>query len=441
MQKHISGKSFEKSTSIRPALIAGTAIGLLFFGGLGTWASTAPLVGAAIAPGVVAPASHRKTVQHLEGGIISEILVKDGDKVKAGQPLFRLDGTQSQSELAEVEARWYAKRAELTRLMAEQAGQPELNFPADLMEKARTDPYVANAIQAETRQAQVRASSLASQIEVLERRAAKEEDALAGLEVGVKSYAAQRRLTEEEIDVVNDLLKKGLERKPRLLTLLRTREDLDRASAASVSEIERAKEAAAEARQQIDSTEQQFHAEVAEKLAATQTEVRELQDRIDRARDRMTRTVVVAPVDGTAVDVRQRTIGGVIHPGDPLVDIVPLGDELILEARVSPNDIDDVGVGQAAIVHLTAYRQRHLPRIDGVVTSVSADRMLDQRTNEPYFAAKVKVDPKELEHLDQHVVLTPGMPAEVMIVTKERTMLDYLLAPLTDTFRRGMRED
>ena len=140
-------------------------------------------------------------------------------------------------------------------------------------------------------------------------------------------------------------------------------------------------------------------------------------------------------------DVRQRTIGGVIHPGDPLVDIVPLGDELILEARVSPNDIDDVGVGQAAIVHLTAYRQRHLPRIDGVVTSVSADRMLDQRTNEPYFAAKVKVDPKELEHLDQHVVLTPGMPAEVMIVTKERTMLDYLLAPLTDTFRRGMRED
>lgn len=430
--------SFERAHTLRPVVIAGIAVIAVFFVGIGGWAATAPLRGAAIAPATVAPEGHRKTIQHLEGGIVREILVREGSTVDAGTVLLRLDDTQARAEAAEIEARWYARRAALGRLQAEQAGAAEPLVDPGLAGSA--DPAAAAALHAEAQQMRMRREALASQIAVLQRRAAKERETIKGLESSIQGYLRQAELIEEEIRTVEDLLKKGLERKPRLLALQRQRVELQRTVATSRSEIARAQEAIAEAEQEITSLREDRAAEIAAELAQTRTEVAELGEKLKALHDRLERKEVRAPQAGTVVDLRVKTLGGVVGPGEPILDLVPANDRLVLEARVTPNDIDEVGVGLTAQVYLLAYRTRHLPRVDGVVEHVSADRLVDPQTHEAYYAARIAVDRDQLATLGTNVVLTPGMPAEALIMTRERTILDYLLAPVTDVLRRGMRE-
>ena len=428
---------YEPSISLRLPLLAGSAVTLCFFAGLGGWAATAPLAGAAIASAVVAPDGSRKTVQHLEGGIVHRILVKDGSKVLAGQALIELDTTGSQAEHAALLAQCQALLAAEARLMAEQAGSPTAAFPADLTAAAARDPALARVLASEADHLASRRAALADQLSVLVERSTQGEAEIRGLEAQIASGQRQLELIAEEVEGVRILLAKGLERKPRLLALQRSQAQIEGGVASGRAGIARARQVIAETRQQMRSLTSDHVELVARDLGETRKSRAPLEERLRATADRLARTTIIAPVAGTVVDLQVTTPGGVIAAGTPLLDIVPAGAELLLEARVAPNDIDEVHVGLVAQVHLLAYRSQNLPRIEGTVRQVSADRLEDATTHQPYYLARVAVG---TDALPAGIVLSAGMPADVAIVTAERTMLDYLLRPITDTLRRGLRE-
>ena len=425
------------SISLRLPLLAGSAVALCFFVGLGGWAATAPLAGAAIASAVVAPDGSRKTVQHLEGGIVHRILVKDGSKVVAGQALIELDTTGSQAEHAALLAQCQALLAAEARLMAEQAGSPMAAFPADLTAAAARDPALARVLASEADHLASRRAALADQLSVLVERSTQGEAEIRGLEAQIASGQRQLELIAEEVEGVRILLAKGLERKPRLLALQRSQAQIEGSVASGRAGIARARQVIAETRQQMRSLTSDHVELVARELGETRKSRAPLEERLRATADRLARTTIIAPVAGTVVDLQVTTPGGVIAAGTPLLDIVPAGAELLLEARVAPNDIDEVHVGLVAQVHLLAYRSQNLPRIEGTVREVSADRLEDATTHQPYYLARIAVG---TDALPAGIVLSAGMPADVAIVTAERTMLDYLLRPITDTLRRGLRE-
>lgn len=426
----------QPTTALRGPLLAGAAISLAFFAGFGTWAATAPLAGAAVAPAVIVPDGSRKTVQHLEGGIVRRILVRDGDRVAAGQPLVELDRTLAAAEHAALLAEWRALAAAEARLVAEQAGAGEASFPEQLL-AASDDPAVARLLQAERERLASRARALADQEAVLRERISQSEAEIEGHKAQIKSADSQLALVREEITTVRGLLQRGLERKPRLLALERSRAQIEGMRGAAQSAVARARQTIGEARQQITALRSERAETVADEVAATRRELAQAQQKLAAAADKLARVTVTAPVAGTVVDLRLKTPGGVVGAGDPLMDLVPVDDTLVLEARVAPADIDEVHAGLLAEVHLLAYKSRNLPRIAARVRDVSADRLTDARTGEPYFAARIAVP---AAHLPHGISLAPGMPAEALIVTAERTLLSYLAQPLRDALRRGLRE-
>jgi HlyD family type I secretion membrane fusion protein len=423
--------------SLRLPLLAGGAVAACFFGGLGGWAAMAPLAGAALAPAVVAPDGSRKTIQHLEGGIIRRILVRDGSHVAAGQALIELDDTAARSEHAALLAQWQALIAAEARLVAEQASAAAVVFPSGLAAAASQDPALARVLSSEADRLTSRRTALADQQAVLAERVAQGEAEIQGLEEEIGSGQRQLELIAEEVEGVRVLLAKGLERKPRLLALQRAQAQIAGSVASSRAGIARARQVIAETRQQMRSLGSEQAEDIAEELADTRRSLAPVADRLRATADRLARTMIAAPVGGTVVGLQAKTVGGVVGPGQPVLEIVPAGAELLLEARVAPVDIDEVHEGLQAQVHLLAYQGRTLPRIEGTVREVSADRLEDPATHQPYYLARVAVRP---EALPAGVALSSGMPADVAIVTSERTLLDYLARPLTSTLRRGLRE-
>ena len=421
--------------SLRPPLLAGAAVAVAFFGGLGVWATTAPLAGAAVAPAVVAPEGSRKTVQHLEGGIVRGILVHDGSLVEAGQPLIELDDTRARAEHTALLGQWCAAKASEARLLAEQAGAGTPTFPQELVTAAAPD--LARLLAGEVDRLATRRAALHDQQAILAERIAQAEAEIGGLEAQISSADRQLALIGEEVAAVEDLLRKGLERKPRLLALQRAQADIDGTIGSDRASIARAGQVIAEARQQSRSLESSRAEDVAKELSDTRKDLAELEERMRTTADQLARTVVTAPVAGTVINLKTKTAGGVIEPGEALLDLVPAGAELVLEARVAPTDIDEVYPGLQAQVHLLAYRSRSLQRIDGEVRGTSADRLEDPATRQAYYLAQVAVDRASLP---AGIIMTPGMPADVVIVTGERTLLQYLFRPITDAFRRGLRE-
>jgi HlyD family secretion protein len=424
-------------TSLRRPLTAGMLVACAFFAGFGGWAATAPLAGAAVAPAIVAPEGSRKTVQHLEGGIVQRILVQDGSRVAVGQPLLELDDTRARAEHAALLAEWRALKASEARLLAEQTGQTQPLFPAELITAARDDGALAQVLISEAERFDSRRFALKDQLAVLAERSAQAEAEINGLEVQIASAQRQLGLVDEELWAVRDLLAKGLERKPRLLALERTHAEIEGVIGADRAAIARARQVIAEARQQMRSLVSEHAETVASDLAEGRKSLAALEEKLRATADQLARTVVRASLAGTVVDLQVTTPGGVIAPGEPLMGLVPAGAELLLEARVAPVDVDEVHAGLRAQVHLLAYKSRNLPRIEGVVREVSADRLEDPQTREAYYLARIAVAPAALPG---GISLAPGMPAEVMIVTGERTLLDYLTTPLTDVLYRGLRE-
>ena len=424
---------------LRPTALAGLATILIAFGGFFAWAYFAPLNSAAIASGVVMVDSHRKTVQHLEGGILKELLVREGDIVKAGQVLVRLDGTLSDATYGQLRGQQLAALARVTRLRAEQADLRSVTFPPELTNEAH-DAGIADLIKTEERLFFARWESYDGQIVSLRKRIAQLNEEIVALQAQTSATTDRIAYTEEQLGNVKGLVEKGFERRPRLLELQSQAAELKGKRGEYLANIARARQTIAGTEQDILNLQNTRRTDVTKELQDNQTLLADLSDRLRAANDIVQRRDVVAPQDGLITDLKYYTTGGVITPGSPILDIVPLDDNLIVEVHVNPTDIDVVRLGLPAFVRLTAYKQHRVPAIEGTVTYVSADKLIDQRNGDPYFIARVRLLPQSLGAL-KHVELYPGMPAEVMVVTGERRAIDYVVAPITDSMRRAFRED
>ena len=422
-----------------PIAAAVLVIGL-GMGGFGLWAAAAPLAGAAIAPGVISPDGSRRIVQHLEGGIIAQILVEDGSVVRAGDPLIVLEDVQARAGHDVLQARFYTLAAAQARLLAEQAGSDDVGFPDWLIEATSRDATALEAMVAQRQLFRTRVQGLADRRGILGRRIAQLQEEIAGLDAQIEADGRQIALIVEEIEGLDYLFRKGLASKTRLLALQRAQSDIEGDRAERRARIARAHQAIGETELQIIAQGTATLDAANEELSRVQAELAEVEQRLAASRDVLARTQIKAPSGGTVVELRFHTPGGVIRPGEPVLDIVPDDEELLVDARLSPIDIDVVAEGLPARIVLPAFKQRHLPRIEGRVRQVSADAIVDPHTGERYFHARIEVDPAQLAALDPPIELAAGMPAEVYIMTGERSMLDYLLQPLFDSLRHAFRE-
>ena len=424
---------------MRELVLVGSALVGVFVIGFCAWAAVAPLESAATAAGTVAPASSRKTVQHLEGGIIAAILVHDGDAVRSGQTLIRLDDTKPRTTLVALRGQLWDATAREARLLAERDGLPKIDFPSDLVAQS-ADPTVAAAIAGQQKIFETRQSLTGSKVAAIQERIKQVHEEISGHQAEVTSLDKRTALLNEEIGGVKELIAHGLERKPHLLQLQRDLADMEGKRGDTSAQIARAKQTIAEAEVDILSLKNDRQKDVADELRETQKKLNELQEQTQAASDVLARTEVKAPEDGTVTDLRVHTPGGVINAGEALLDLVPRADQLVVEAQVRPEDIDRVHEGLPAQVRLLPYKQRRTPPIDATVVYVSADRIVDKRTNQSYFAAKLRLDEHELEALGDDVKMVPGMPSEAMIKTGETTVALYALSPILDSFHRAFGE-
>ncbi len=434
-----SEEGLELSRLIRKEVIAGgvsVSVFFLFFGG---WAAFAPLSSAAIAPGFVSPEGSRKTVQHLEGGIIEKILVEDGSVIEIGQPLVLLEDTMARASYQLMRTQYFTLAARQSRLTALQSSAEDVKFPDWLLREAR-DQETYEILQSQRQLLMTHNRAHADKKAVLNQRIGQLREEIKGLNAQVDGQTRQLELITKEINGVQQLVDKGLERAPRLLGLQRTEAEIGATRGANLAAISRTEQAIGEAELELIAADTVLQNEIAQELSTVQLELTAAGERLAASTDVLDRIQISAPVSGTVVELRFHTPGGIIGAGQPILDIVPMEERLLIEARVSPMDIDVVHVGLVAQVHLSAFAQRNMSRIEGVVRHVSADRLQDQVTGEAYYQAIVEVAPSVLEAMGEDVEFTPGMPAEVVIVTGESTLLNYLIKPATDTIRRSFRE-
>jgi HlyD family type I secretion membrane fusion protein len=415
----------------------GFAIMFLFFGVAGGWAALAPLDSAAVAQGVVKVAGDRKLIQHLEGGIIAELNAANGDVVKAGKVLIRLDDTQAKAQLDLIQNRIATREALAARLRAERDGKAEIEFDTALLANPAT--AVKDAVSAQRDVFAAKHHNLADEQEILNQRRRQTKEETTGLEQLIATKDKQIEAIEGETKDLESLLKKGLTTRERNLLLRRQQQEIEGERATNIAAIARARSAMAEIDMQILNLSTVRLNESVDELSKVEAELFDLRQEERSAKDVLTRTDVVAPVDGIVMDLKVHTAGGVVKPGDTLMTIVPLGQQLVVEAMVKPEDVETIAPGQPAHVSFPAFARYNLPPLDGVVEIVSADRMVDERSGAPYFAATVLIDKGELTKLEGRKLL-PGMSSEAMIRTGARTVLSYLAEPITQNFHRAMRE-
>lgn len=410
----------------------------VFFVGFGGWAAFVPMESAAIAPGTVIVESNRKTIQHLEGGIVAEIRVNDGDRVQTGDVLLVMRDARSQSERELLRGRLAAALAQRSRLKAERDGKQELTFDPRIGELLPDAAARATLIDGERTVFRERANFLASQT-ALNRQSVRElEQQITGLRDEIAAADRQLGLIAEEETGLASLVEKGLARRPALLQLQRESANLSGVRAGHVSDIARARQQIGEAELTLVDLRTRLLNEIVSELRDTEAEIADLSERLFAADDVIRRTEVIAPVDGIVVNKRVFTTGGVVAPGAPVLDIVPVTDSLTVEARVQPNDIDVVHAGLSARVRISVFRIAENPILTGTVQTVSADALIDEQTGASFYLARIQLG--DLSGLPKDAVLQPGMPAEVMIVTGARTALDYLVEPIRITLNRALRE-
>lgn len=428
----------EKLTSgFASARRTGLIIAFLVFGVFGVWAFTAPIDGAAHAPGTVTARSNNKVVQHLEGGIISEILAENGDRVQAGDPLVRLDATQALAQLGMVNAQLAAGEAREARLVAERDGLERVEFKKDI---STASPNEVAEMLSQREIFRARREARLGEIDMLEQRVRQLRSQLEGLRIQHDSKQALVTSYAEELEEVRDLLADGFSDTNRLRSVERNYNTLRGEIAELESNIATTEMRITETQTEIEQVQREFYAEVVTQLGETRSQLEDLRERHTALLDVVERKVVRAPAAGIVNGMDIHTEGAVIAPGDPIAEIVPAGDELIIEARVSPMDIDRVAVGQDASVRFSALNAQTTPRLTGTVINLSADAFMDEQTGNSYYQARIRVEPSELDDVEG-LVLVPGMPAEVFINSGERTLMQYLLKPLTNAMARSFIED
>jgi HlyD family secretion protein len=424
--------------SIRRYTIVGAAVVLFLTFGVGVWATTTEIAGALIAPGTVVVESNIKKVQHPTGGVVGELRVKDGDRVKAGDLLVRLDDTVTRANLAIVTKTLTELTARKARLSAERDGSDSIKFPEQLMAQAG-DSDVAQAMAAEVRLFELRRSARAGQKSQLRERINQANEEIVGFAAQKAAKEQEIGFIENELKGVRDLFQKNLVPITRLSQLEREATRLGGERGQLIAATAQAKGKIAELQLQIIQVDQDLSSEVAKEMREIDGRIGEFIERRVSALDQLKRTDIRAPQDGTVFQSTVHTIGGVIPAGEPIMMIVPESDRLTVEAKVNPQDIDKVQLGQSATLRFSAFNFRTTPEISGSVSQVSADITTDQRSNQSYYTIRIAMPPEEVDRLG-NVKLVPGMPVETFVKTGERTVMSYLMKPLSDQINRAFRE-
>ncbi len=434
---HASVTTAQLPVDDRPTRRVGFLIVMVTFGLFGGWAVFAPLESAALAPGVVTVKSYRKTVQHLEGGIVRELRVHDGDRVTAGDVLLVLDNTQARSETEMMRSQLIAARELEARLVAERDGLAE---PAAVPDLDASDPRVREARDSEARIFQTRRNGLLGEIGIQEKAIRQIEEQIRGFRAIIASKQTLATSYQEEIVDLRALLAEGYVDKQRLREQERSLARLQAEVVEHQSASARAQVQIGEAELKILQLKKTFATEVAGQLGETRTKIYDLRERLATVQDRDKRTEVLAPESGMVMGMTVHTLGGVVNPGTPLMDIVPANEELIVEAQLSPTDIDRIVVGQLVDIRFSAFKSSATPVIEGQLLQVSADRLTNKETGTAYYLARVALTETGRKTLG-NLALVPGMPAEVLINTGARTLLQYLIQPASNAFARSLIED
>jgi HlyD family secretion protein len=418
---------------------AGYALIVLAFGVGGLWAAWAPLDSAAVAQGQIEVDSRRKSIQHLEGGIVKEILASEARMVKQGEVLFRLEPTQARANSDMLRKQLHAALAQEARLLAELDGKPEIEFPAEILARSEL-PETALVIRAERRQFAERRQSLDNQVRALEARLEQVVHQITGRARQKTALAEQVASITGQIASVQTIADKGLYARNRLLEQERDKARLIGELGQTTADVARLEKQQDETRAQIDQLHQKFREDAAKDLADSRNRLSDLREKLTIAGDVLTRVDIRAPVAGIIQNLRVNGVGAVVKAGDTIAELVPVGDQLVIAAQVSPLDIDSVSAGQKAEIRFTSLSRQKAPTIFGVVQSVSADALLNETTKQNYYLARVVINRADLP-AQVAAKLAPGMPADVLIITGERTALDYFTAPLRNALAKGMREE
>ncbi|ODA66713.1 Type I secretion system membrane fusion protein PrsE [Methyloligella halotolerans] len=424
--------------SLRRHILLGTACALILVGGLGAWAALTEISGAVIAHGVLEVDSKVKKVQHPTGGVVGELLVREGDSVEAGQILVKLDETQTKANLAIVSKSIDELLAREARLEAEKTDADALDFSDSLTER-QDIPNVQKLMEGERKLFQLRLSAREGRKAQLRERIAQLDEEISGL---TEQAAAKKReigLLEKELGAVRSLWEKKLVQLNRVTEVERDAARLAGERGQLIASIAQAKGKIAEVKLQIIQVDDEMRSEVAQQLAEIRASLSELTERKVTAEDQLRRIDIRAPQDGIVHELQVNTVGGVIAAGEQIMLIVPRNDDLIVEAHVSPNDIDQLQPGQKAVLHFSGLNQRTTPELDGEISRIGADLSTDKTTGKTYFLTRVAIEPDELAKLGG-VKLMPGMPVEVFMQTAPRTVLSFMLKPLQDQIERTFRE-
>jgi HlyD family secretion protein len=424
--------------SIRRHIVAGSVLVAFIGFGLGGWASTAQISGALIAPGSLVVDSNVKKVQHPTGGVVGELFVRDGDHVKAGDMLIRLDETVTRANLAIVTKGLTELYARHARLAAERDGADTVAVPPELADNV-DKPEVKEAMSSERRLFDLRRQDRLGQKQQLRERIAQLQQQVTGLTAQEDSKDKQVALIEQELAGVRDLWQRNLVQLNRLTSLEREEAQLEGEHGQLIAQAAEAKGKMAEIQLQIIQVDQDLFSDVAKELRETDSKIGEYVERKVTAEDQLKRTDIRAPQDGIVFQSTANTVGGVVTAGDPMMLIVPESDNLLVEVKVDPKDIDQVQFGQAVVLRFSSFNARTTPEINGTVVRIAADTTTEQRTGQSYYLVRISMTADEIKRLGD-VKLTPGMPVEAFIQTGERTMLSYLIKPLHDQLMRSFRE-
>ncbi len=424
----------------RPYLVFGLVVILVTFGIGGGWAALAQLNSAVIATGTVKVFSSRKLVQHLEGGIVKDIMVKNGDEVQEGQVLVVLDQTRAVADSRRVQTQYDQAAATVARLIAERDDAEAIKFPDHLMAR-RDQESVAETIDGQMKLFEARRQSHEGQLSMVGERMNQLKEEISGLRAQAEAKAEQIRLITEELEGLRELHERGYAPRTRILALERAAAQLRGERGDHVARVAQAKVLISEAELEKLQVTKTYREQVVAELRERQTEMYDLSETLDKVAFQLEHTEIRAPNSGIVVNKQVSAIGQVIRPGETVLELVPQDDSLIIEAQVRPQDVDDVHEGLGASIQLTGLSSRTTPRLEGTVTYVSADSLVDERSGMSFFTANIDVPDEELARIGENQTLMPGMPADVFIQTGARTPLQYLVQPISDSLGRAWREN
>lgn len=434
-------KEYKVNTNTRSVTMAGLIALIVGFGGFIAWGVLAPLDEGVGVPGVVSIDSKRKTIQHLRGGIIKEILVKEGDIVKPNQPLIRLSDTQTASSLREIRGQYLSSLATEARLLSERQDLESVKYPTDISDKAN-EPDVAEMIKVQDQLFRSRRDGLVNEIKIINENISGTQEQISGLESLINGRKEQAKVINEELGSLRQLFKEGYVPRNRMFDLERSLADVHGTEGEDRASLARAKQSLGELKLRIIQRKQEYSKEVETQLTDVQKQTAVLKERLVALKDELDRTEINAPVEGIVLGLNVHTINGVIGPGEKILDIVPQNEALVVEAQVQPQDIAKIHVGLPADIHFSAFNRIKTPVIDGTVVNISADRLTDQRTGMPYYSTKIEVTKGGMAKLRElKLVVTPGMPSDIVIKGGERSVLDYLTKPLVGRITSSWKEE